>query len=410
MGNPKNVPTKQGTGIMDNHRISDGNPRAVMARIERRNAGAYEGQRRHDMRQGAQPRYVDQTRGHLNAVIIEPPRPAILREINEGRRSQRETQRKMKSNATQAVIGIITLGSQAQIIFQDLTTEQQNAAFTDAAEDIAAHLETTLAGLVVHRDETSPHAHFTLPAYDTAGRPLSKTTTRDTLARIQDITAAAFQRYAPAIERGHRVSERAAAGAEFHDLRHRSVRELHADLPGELEAARKATKEAQERADEMAARVKKLEDKAELTKAEIKRLDTYRKRLETRAAEAEASRAEAQRIAEAVQRVAIKTKGEVIAARKEAADAKADALATREAAAADAATITAEATTLRDTLRTTIGAMKTLARRVGLTGLDAKTVALAITKAEEILRTPQPTPAPITKTEEGAGVSSSLGM
>lgn len=395
---------------MDIHKISNGNPKAVMARIERRNAGAYEGQRRHDMRQGAQPRYVDQTRGHLNAVLIEPPRPAILREINEGRRSQRETQRKMKADAAAAVIGIITLGSEAQAVFSALTVQQQNDAFNDAAHDIAALLNTTVAGLVVHRDETSPHAHFTLPAYDVDGVPLSKTTTRATLQQIQTITAQAFQRYAPTIERGRTVSERAAAGAEFHDLRHRSVRELHADLPAELEAARQATKAAQDKADEMAARVRKLEEKAELSKAELKRLDTYRKRLEDRATAAEASRTEAERIANAVQRVAIKTKGEVIAARKEAEDAKADAQATREAAAADAATITAEATTLRDTLRTTIGAMKALARRVGLTGLDAKTVALAITKAEEILRTPQPTPAPITKTEEGAGVSSSLGM
>lgn len=395
---------------MDIHKISNGNPRAVMARIERRNAGAYEGQRRHDMRQGAQPRYVDQTRGHLNAVIIEPPRPSVLREINEGRRSQRETQRKMKADAAAAVIGIITLGSEAQAVFSALTVQQQNDAFNDAAHDIAALLNTTVAGLVVHRDETSPHAHFTLPAYDVDGVPLSKTTTRATLQNIQTITAQAFQRYAPTIERGRTVSERAAAGAEFHDLRHRSVRELHADLPAELEAARQATKAAQDKADEMAARVRKLEEKAELSKAELKRLDTYRKRLEDRATAAEASRTEAERIAAAVQRVSIKTKGEVIAARKEAEDAKADAQATREAAAADAATITAEATTLRDTLRTTIGAMKALARRVGLTGLDAKTVALAITKAEDILRTSQPTPPEvIADMHEGAGVSPSSG-
>jgi hypothetical protein len=108
------------------------------------------------------------------------------------------------------------------------------------AEALAERLNTTLTGLVVHRDETAIHAHFQLLAYNRAGTPLSKATRPAILSELQDVAARAAQTVFPEIERGTRYGDRLAAGATFADVVHRSVAELHQDLPRELEAARKA--------------------------------------------------------------------------------------------------------------------------------------------------------------------------
>lgn len=55
-----------------------GNPRAASTRLELLNASRVAGQRRHDMRIGRQPDYVDPTRNELNRVLLAPASPAEL--------------------------------------------------------------------------------------------------------------------------------------------------------------------------------------------------------------------------------------------------------------------------------------------------------------------------------------------
>lgn len=183
-------------------------------------------------------------------------------------------------------------------MFEALPRDKQREAFEDAARAVADRLNTTLVGLVIHRDETAPHAHFTLPSYDMDGNPLTKTVKRATLSDLQDVIAVAFQKYAPDIERGRSVVDRAAAGATSAEMVHKSVRELHAALPAELEAKRAEVARMNDRVQEMRGRVLKLEEKETLTAAEVKRLATYRKRLEDRLVEQEAAQAEAERLAQ----------------------------------------------------------------------------------------------------------------
>lgn len=49
------------------------NPRAGSVRIAADTMSGYSGQRRHDMRIGYQPAYVDSNRTSLNRVLIAPP-------------------------------------------------------------------------------------------------------------------------------------------------------------------------------------------------------------------------------------------------------------------------------------------------------------------------------------------------
>ena len=152
------------------------NPRAASVRIGADTATQYSGQRRHDLRIGPQPAYFDGERTDLNRVLIAAPEPATMRKIAEARRALRPTQRAMKSNAAIATAGIITFGSEAARMFERLSPEQQDQAFLDLAEVVAIRLQTSLHGLVIHLDEATIHAHFTLCAYNMDGVPLSNAT------------------------------------------------------------------------------------------------------------------------------------------------------------------------------------------------------------------------------------------
>ncbi|MEP1944273.1 MAG: plasmid recombination protein [Sulfitobacter sp.] len=219
------------------------------------------------------------------------PLPDIQRE-NETLRMKAGRTRKMKSNAAVISAGIITFGHAAQDAFNQLPDKVQDRAFTELAHEIAAFLSTSLEALVVHLDETAIHAHFTMRAYNDDGDPLSDATKLSDLSKIQDLAAEVMQRFAPTIERGHKKKERLNAGANYADTLHRTVKQLHEDLPQE-----KATLEAEiaakeEEINEQTASLEKtqrhlakLEEKKELTEREIKRKETYRKRLKKKQTE-----------------------------------------------------------------------------------------------------------------------------
>lgn len=303
---------------------SGANPRAAQVRIATLSATSIGGQRAHDLRIGPQPAYVANERSDLNRVLIRPETGTKLRTICEDRRALRQTVRGMKSNASVGVAGIITFGIEAQALFDRLTPDQQDAAYRDTAEAVASRLHTTLTGLVVHADETAPHAHFQLPAYDMTGQPISMTARRDAMRDLQTITAQVMDRHAPGIERGRSISQRLAAGADYPDVMHRSVTELHRDLPAEIEAKRQivadlsaAEDAAKVRVDEMQRRVDDLHARAALSDKEIKRLSVYEKRLTDRLDElrkaqtaSEEAKASADRLAEIARQDAHETKAQ----------------------------------------------------------------------------------------------------
>lgn len=291
---------------------SEGNPRAASTRIGSCTAKKLAGQIRHDLRRGPQPEYVDASRAHLNRVLIEPLPPGQMRAICEERRALRDTQRAMKSDSAVGTRGVITFGAEAAQLFEQLSPDQQDAAFREVAQAVADRLATSIHGLCVHMDEATIHAHYQLAAYNIHGEPISKSTSPKVLSELQDITAEIMARHCPGIERGNRYGDRIAAGADFADTLHKSVKELHRTLPADLDAKRAkladlalAETDAAARVDEMRGRVEKLAEKADLTEKEVKRLATYEKRLadrlvELRAAEeaSEAARVEADRLAD----------------------------------------------------------------------------------------------------------------
>lgn len=250
---------------------------AVSARVQHADWNGADFQRKHDLREGRRLDYVDHDRAKINSVLIAPPTPDVLRGVCEERRAARETKAKraMRSDAAIASHVLISFGKGAQPIFEALPVAVQDEAMQAVAARIARELGSTVVGLVVHRDESAHHAHVTMPAVAINGDPLSKVVNRAVAARMQDWAAEEMAAFAPSIVRGKPKADRIAAGEPRHRIVHRSVRELHNDLPGELQ-------EARDRVAEMQAKVDALKDRAEMSDLEAKRLEVYSKRLDDR--------------------------------------------------------------------------------------------------------------------------------
>jgi len=255
----------------------------VSVRVAHLSAGKTKGQRYHDTRKRT-PAYVDDERTKLNSEIIQPPMEADLRAQCEERRSQRPTKRAMKADAAIMTSGIITFGKDAQPVIAAMTPNEQDTLFTMTAQNIADTWNTDLVSLTVHRDETAIHAHFGLLAVDRDGKPLSKTL--DT-RKLQDIAGDIFQ--AHGITRGTPKAERVARGDDLSKIIHRSVTELHRDLPQEIEAKQKAIENQRREMEELEAKAEKnrrliTEQAAKLEAGRVteelakKRIETYQKR------------------------------------------------------------------------------------------------------------------------------------
>ncbi|MFI9651124.1 hypothetical protein [Guyparkeria halopsychrophila] len=229
-------------------------PKTAIVRIGTTTRSGHAGQRLHDTR-GQIPDYVDPKLCHLNTTPIPVPRSPDLAKKCEHRRLVRykrgELRRRpgpIRSDGIVAVRGIVAFSSDAQSEIQSLPVTEQDRRYVQTAEAIAERLTTTVAGLVVHRDESAPHAHFTLHGVGLDGQPVSRRMNRQALREIQDI---AIEPYADlGFERGRSKRARIADGESPSAWVHRSVSELHRDLPAELESARNERDRAIARAEE----------------------------------------------------------------------------------------------------------------------------------------------------------------
>jgi L-fucose mutarotase/ribose pyranase (RbsD/FucU family) len=218
----------------------------LSVRIHHCKEGKSKGQRHHDMRTSTHiPNYVDKSKSIINSVIIAPASETVLRDICLTRRGIRDI-RKLGINSNISTRGIITFSHDAQKIIESLPIEEQDQRFLEAAKAIAKELNSTLTGLVVHRDETALHAHFQIPAYDLNGNPLSKTIKPLTTAKLQDIASASYIDIG--ITRGKPKADRIRDGDHLNQIYNRSVQQLHEDLPREIETLQRQAFEYYEKA------------------------------------------------------------------------------------------------------------------------------------------------------------------
>ena len=232
---------------------AEGNPWACSVRVEKQKGSSYKGQTRHDLREQI-PAYVDEARSPWNSFIIPPPPDTDLFQEVKARWNRRTMARRrgLRRDANIAVGGIITFGNQLQPKIDGLPRDEQDRRYHQLAQNIAEELRTDLVGLIVHRDESAPHAHFTLAGYTHDGYSVTEMLTPSRLKKLQDIAAADV--YSDlGVQRGTPKSERLRAGAKPSEVIHKSVRQLHEQLPHELAAARAQLDQVQENVEDLAA-------------------------------------------------------------------------------------------------------------------------------------------------------------
>jgi hypothetical protein len=275
---------------------------AVSVRLEHRDVNGTTADIRHDFRIGRIPKYVDQDRSCLNSEILRGPTPHTMRAECVKLRELTPKIRKMRSNAAVSTRMIVTFGKGLQPHFDALDVQTQDQIYTEIAETVVDRVATSLLALVAHRDETAPHAHGQMLAVNKFGVPVSKVATPTVMSELQDIAHQIALKYLPMCERGTKKADRIERGDDPSKIYNRSVKQLHTDLPKEIEA-KQAELDAitsqipalTVRVEEMQGRVDKLENEEkqrELTTAKVKRLRTYRARLADRVGDLRSARDE----------------------------------------------------------------------------------------------------------------------
>ena len=256
---------------------------AVSVRVKHLSTAKAGGQRRHNLRLGKQPGYVDKTRTGLNRVLIEPPTPQVMRARTVERRARTDPPpaRALKANAAIVTAAIVTFGRDAQRLVRAAPPEVQDAAYLEIGNAIAARYDVDLLGAVVHCDESAPHCHLDFDCRTAAGKALSQVLKG---SELQDIAAAAIRKHFPEITRGEAKAEKKRRGAPTSEIINRSVRQLHEDLPAEIAAAEAELENLEAQRKKLEGRVAGLREREELNSREEKRLQVYERRLDEKSA------------------------------------------------------------------------------------------------------------------------------
>ena len=207
---------------------------SISIRFERRRADQVGNQRRHDLRQGQVPGYVDRARSSSNSVLLPPLQAPELRRRCEALAAlQPGRHRRLRSNAAVALVGVLSFSKEAQRVIAKLPHKEQDRRILESTREACASLGVELTGLVVHRDESALHAHLQVVARHEDGGPVDLG--RKACSSLQDAAARAWRDLG--IRRGTPKRERQAREEPASRWVHRSVRQLHEDLPAEIEAA-----------------------------------------------------------------------------------------------------------------------------------------------------------------------------
>ena len=209
----------------------------VMVHLQRLNKLKAKHQIKHDMRQLDENEkrklgYIDFSKSHENSIII--PHKS-LDEIIDHIMSMRRVKTKLRKDAAILWSGVTGFGFQAQQKIAELDKSKQDELFFEIAKAVANHINSELEAVIVHRDESAIHSHFAVYPHDRTGKSLSQTLTIYRLSELQDVAYDVVRKMGYDIQRGVKKYERIEAGDEYWKTVHRSVRQLHADLPRELE-------------------------------------------------------------------------------------------------------------------------------------------------------------------------------
>ena len=212
----------------------------VSVRIEPVDAQKYAGHTAEATRRKI-PSYVDHDKLDKNVTTKPEISADELRTYISDLRA-RTGQQKLRKDARLAFSGIITFSHEAQPIFDALAKHKQLELYKEICDEIAKKHNTSVLSMSLHADETAPHAHFMICAYDKTGKAL-RLNPKDT-SDLQDIAGEVLQRHNIAITRGKKITQRIAEAAENGEeanIKHKSVAELHSTMATDLKKAKEKT-------------------------------------------------------------------------------------------------------------------------------------------------------------------------
>lgn len=221
---------------------------------------------RHDFRIGRQPSYIDSNKTEYNKTVFRDQSNSeslaenlsIEASIIE-KTSQVKCNRKWQKNSPHFYDGIITFDKNFHFKQNKIDREQLDRSACDFLKKWCEKTKVKLMYLVRHEDETTTHYHFKTTAQNIeTGKSVARTVNDATYkTETQDMAGLSFEPLG--IKRGIKIIERLKKAAQernkddtsdnFTDydsdtikranVVHRSVRELHEDLPKELSKKRK---------------------------------------------------------------------------------------------------------------------------------------------------------------------------
>ena len=207
-------------------------PGMVSVRIKGLKANQGEGQRAHDARAAGQvPNYVDIEKTEKNQVLTGEMSQQTIKDslFEQSQRIRKATRKSPRKDANFFLSGVLTFDKSAR----DLVNQQSPDALAEKfVNDLAAQYGVKVIYLVRHSDESTNHFHFMLENIDKQGKAMTNRLNRQALARLQNKAGEVFSEIG--LSRGIKKIERLAKGEPYAKTVHRSVRELHDDLPKEI--------------------------------------------------------------------------------------------------------------------------------------------------------------------------------
>lgn len=192
------------------------------------------------------PSYVDKDKLKENRYAGKTLTSDELRDYIADLRKSKNKQN-LRKDARLAFAGIITFSHEAQEVFNALDKKEQANIYMDITNAIAKRHNTRALSIALHADETAPHAHFMICAYDRDGNAL-RLNPKHT-SELQDIAGEVLKQHGTTITRGKTIAERleeARLTGEEPNIKHKTVHELHKTMSTDLKKANKVIKIQQE--------------------------------------------------------------------------------------------------------------------------------------------------------------------
>jgi len=202
---------------------------AISIRIDYKKSSGAANQHAHNSRK-VTPSYADSSRISDNVTLCQSDEKLsdIARDIEQFCKSKNG--RKWQKNSNHFIDGIITFSRGAKI---DNKPELDICArnFISKMIDGNSLRKDSLVQLIRHEDESRTHFHFMLMNQQENGRSARRSFDRSALKKLQDLGGEAFS--SMGITRGISKVDRLKEDPSANVI-HRSVRQLHEDLPREV--------------------------------------------------------------------------------------------------------------------------------------------------------------------------------